>query len=91
MANRLEQEFPNLVWEPMPPIGSGGVSPEAMREYLERGRQLRNQALRSSLRVGWPAMARGVVLLMALIRSGTQASAGRWHARDYRAGSAHGA
>jgi hypothetical protein len=91
MSNRLEQEFPNLAWEPMPPIGSGGVSPEAMRECLERGRQLRNQALRSSLRAGRPAMARGVVLLMALIRSGTQAIARRRHARDCRAGSAHGA
>ena len=91
MSNRLEQEFPKLAWQPRPPIGPGGVPPEAMRECLERGRQLRNQALRYSLRAGRAAVARDVATLVAVIRCGAQALARRRHARDYRAGSAHGA
>jgi hypothetical protein len=91
MSNRLEQEFPEVSWSAMPPIGPGGVPPEAMRQYLERGRQLRSRALRSSLRAGGAAVVRGVVSLVTVIRCAAHALVRRRPARNCWAGSAHGA
>lgn len=90
MSNRLEQEFPEVTWSATPPIGPGGVPPEVMREYLDRGRQLRSQALRKSSRAAGAAAVRGLVWLAAFIRCTARALARRRHARDCWAGSAHG-
>lgn len=62
MANRLEQEFPEVTWSAMPPIGPAGLPPEVVRRYLERGRQLRNQAIRHSVRA-----LRAAVLLRLVV------------------------
>jgi hypothetical protein len=91
MSNRLEQEFPEVTWSATPPIGPGGVPPDLMREYLERGRQLRSQAIRNGVRAGGAAAVRGVVWLAAFIRCTALALAKRRHVRDCWAGSAHGA
>ena len=91
MSNRLEQEFPEVAWQAMPPVGPGGVPPEVMRRYLERGRQLRSRALRSSVRAGGAAVVRGVVSFVTFIRCAGHALVRRRPARDCWAGSAHGA
>jgi hypothetical protein len=91
MSNRLEQEFPEVTWSATPPIGPGGVPPDLVRAYLERGRQLRSQAIRDSVRAGGAAAVRGVVWLAAFIRCTALALAKRRHVRDCWAGSAHGA
>jgi hypothetical protein len=91
MSNRLEQEFPEVAWQALPPIGPGGVPPEAMRHYLERGRQLRSRTLRNSLRAGGAAVVRGGVSLVTVIRCAAHALVRRRPARDCWAGSAHGA
>ena len=90
MPNRLEQEFPEVTWSAMPPIGPGGVPPEAMREYLERGRQLRNHAIRNGLRASGAAARRGLISLAAFLRCAAHALVRRRPARDCWAGSAHG-
>jgi hypothetical protein len=91
MSNRLEQEFPEVTWSAMPPIGPGGVPPEAVREYLERGRQLRNQAIRHGVRAGGAALLRGFVSFVVFIWCAARALVRRRPARDCWAGSAHGA
>jgi hypothetical protein len=91
MSNRLEQEFPEVTWSATPPIGPGGVPPATMRHYLERGRQLRNQAIRHGVRAGGAAVLRGLVPLVAFIRCAAHALVTRRPARDCWAGSAHGA
>ena len=90
MSNRLEQEFPEVTWSAMPPVGPAGVPPEAMRQYLERGRQLRSRALRNSVRAGGAAVVRGLVSLVTFLRC-AHALVRRRPARDCWAGSAHGA
>jgi hypothetical protein len=91
MSNRLEQEFPEVAWRAMPPVGPGGVPAEVMRECLERGRQLRNQAMRNGLRTGGTAVIRGIGVLMALIRCPVHPLVRRRHEPGCWAGSAHGA
>jgi hypothetical protein len=77
MSNRLEQEFPEVGWQTIPPTGPGGVRPEMMREYLERGRQLHSQAMRNGLRAGGAAVIRALVLLAALIQRAARGPARR--------------
>jgi hypothetical protein len=91
MSNRLEQEFPEVAWQAIPPVGPGGVPPEAMRQYLERGRQLRSRALRDSARAGGAAVVRGFAWLVAFLRRAARALVRRRPARDCWACSAHGA
>jgi hypothetical protein len=91
MSNRFEQEFPEVTWSALPPIGPGGVPPEVMRAYLERGRQLRSRAIRDGLRAGGAAVVRGVVLLLTFVRHPARAMAKRRHARAGLACSGHGA
>ena len=81
MSNRLEQEFPEVAWRAMPPVGPGGVPPEVMRQCLERGRELHNQALRTSAWAGGAAVVRAAVSLRALIRSAAQCLVRHRHAR----------
>jgi hypothetical protein len=91
MSNRLEQEFPEVTWSATPPIGPGGVPPDVVREYLERARQLRSQAIRNSSRAAGAAVVRGLVWFAAFIRCTALALARRRHVRDCWAGSAQGA
>ena len=91
MSNRLEQEFPEVTWSAVPPVGPGGVPPGVMRQYLERGRQLRSRALRNSVRAGRAAVVRGLVSLVAVLRCAAHALVRRRPARDCWAGSARGA
>ena len=81
MSNRLEQEFPEAAWQAMPPIGLAGLPPEVIRGYLERGRQLRNQAIRHTVQVGGAAVFRGLVSPVAFIRCAAHALVGRRPAR----------
>ena len=91
MSNRLEQEFPEVAWRAMPPVGPGRVPPEAMRASLDRGRRLRNQAMRNGIRFGGAAVRRRVASLVAPIRCAARALAGRRPARDCLAEWVHGA
>jgi hypothetical protein len=91
MSNRFEQEFPEVTWSAMPPIGPGGVPPEAMRQYLERGRQRRSRALRHSVRAGAAAVVRGLLSLVTFLRCAAHALVRRRPARNCWAGAAHGA
>lgn len=91
MANRLEQEFPEVTWSAMPPIGPAGLPPEVVRRYLERGRQLRNQAIRHSVRALRAAVLRRLVVSATFIRCAVHACVRRRPARDCWAGSARGA
>jgi hypothetical protein len=68
MGNRLEQEFPHVAWQAMPPIGPRGIPPELIRNRLECGRQLRNQAIRNGLRAGGTAVLGVLVSVAAFIR-----------------------
>jgi hypothetical protein len=90
MSNRLEQEFPEVTWSAMPPVGPGGVPPEVMRQHLERGRQMRSRALRNSVRAGGAAVVRGLVSLVTALCCAAHALVRRRPARDCWAGSAHG-
>jgi hypothetical protein len=91
MSNRLEQEFPEVTWSAVPPVGPGGMPPEVMRQHLERGRQLRSRALRNSVRAGAAAVVRGLVSSVTFLRCAAHALVRRRPARDCWAGSAHGA
>lgn len=91
MSNRLEQEFPEVTWSAMPPIGPADLPAEVIRGYLERGRQLRNQAIRHSVRAGGAAVLRGLVVSAAFIRCAAHALIRRRPARDCWAGSARSA
>jgi hypothetical protein len=68
MSNRLEQEFPELTWPAMPPLGPGGVSPQVIRASVERGRALRGRAIRHSARSAGIAMVRQLRAAVALVR-----------------------
>jgi len=46
MSNRFDREFPHTVWQPVPPP----IGPDGMQHYLERGRQLRAEAMHRALR-----------------------------------------
>jgi hypothetical protein len=56
MSNRLEQEFPSTSWRAAAPIGTRGLDPDLVRRGLDRGRRLRNQAIRNSLHSGIAAV-----------------------------------
>ena len=91
MPNRLEQEFPEVAWQAMPPVGPGGVPPEMMRAYLERGRQLHSRVLRGSVRAGGAAVVRRLVSVVTFTRCAAHALVRRRPAPDCWAGSARGA
>jgi hypothetical protein len=68
VSNRLEQEFPRTTWQAVPPLGPGGVPLEVVRQYMARGRQLRNRALRQGARAAGGAVLRGLGAVMAFVR-----------------------
>lgn len=91
MSNRLEEEFPEVGWQAMPPLAPGGVPLEVMRQCLERGRRLRSRALRHSLRTGGAAVLRGLARAVTFLRCASLALVRRRPARDCWTGAAHGA
>lgn len=90
MCNRLELEFPEVAWRALPPTGPGRVPPEVMRQCLDRGRELRAQAVRRSLRAGGAAVVRRLGALIALSRRLAHRRAGQRCARGAWVGPAHG-
>lgn len=88
MSNRLEHEFPAVRWRAVPP---GGIDPELIRRYVERGRQLRSEAIRRSGRSAFGAMRRGLARATAWARCTTLSVGGRPSAADCWARSARSA
>ena len=54
MSTRFDREFPHTAWQPVPPP----IGPDGMQHYLERGRQLRAEAMRDALRATAGALGR---------------------------------
>jgi hypothetical protein len=77
VSNRLEQEFPRTTWQAVPPLEPGGVPPEVVRQYMARGRQLRNRALREGARAAGGAVLRGLGALMAFVCGNARGLCGR--------------
>jgi hypothetical protein len=77
MSNRLEQEFPELTWLAMPPLGPGGVSPQVIRASVERGRALRSRAIRNSARSTGTVLVRQLRAAVALVRCAVRGLAKR--------------
>jgi hypothetical protein len=46
MSNRFEREFPDTAWQLVPPP----IGPDGIQRYLERGRQLRAEAMNRAVR-----------------------------------------
>jgi hypothetical protein len=84
MSNRLEREFPHTAWQPVPPIGPDGIQP-----YLDRGRQLRAEALNRTLRAGVAGLARLSRRLLTFARFAAYGADKRWPLRDYRLTRSH--
>ena len=91
MSNRLEQEFPSTSWRAAAPIGMRGLDPDLVRRGLDRGRRLRNQAIRDSLRRGIAAVARMTGGAIAFGWRASRSSGGPRSERDCWASPAHGA
>lgn len=87
MSNRLEQAFSRTNGQAPATLRRGGVSPETVEHYVDRGRQLRNQALRDSAR----AVVRAPLRVTAFVRCVASGAASRLVARDCRGNPAHGA
>lgn len=68
MANRLEQEFPQIAWQVAPPLGPDGLRAEVIREHLAHGRRLRSRAIRNGARPAGRAVARVLLVVVALVR-----------------------
>jgi hypothetical protein len=91
MVNRLEQEFPRSSWRAAPPSGARGLNADLVQRSLDRGRRLRNRAIRTSFRRGIAVVAQTI---HAAIAPGHRAlrPAGRPRSeRDCWASPAHGA
>jgi hypothetical protein len=65
MSNRLEHEFPAVRWQAMPGRGSDR---EVIRFAVERGRQLRSEAIRRNGRATFGALRGGLARAMAFLR-----------------------
>lgn len=68
MSNGLEREFPEVAWEPVPPIGTRGVTPEMVRRRFARARELDGRAIRDSVRSGLGAIARALLATAMICR-----------------------
>lgn len=91
MANRFEQEFPRSSWRLALPSGARGLDPDLVQRGLDRGRRVRSQAIRTSVRGGLAVVAQTI---HAAIAHGLRAlrPAGRPRPeRDCWASPAHGA
>jgi hypothetical protein len=74
MANRLEHEFPAVRWQAVP---SAGLDHAVVRRAIERGRQLRSEAIRRSGQAAFGAARRGLARGVAFLRCTALAVAGR--------------
>lgn len=74
MSNGLEREFPEVAWEPVPPIGTRGMPAVVVRNRLARAPELDGRAIRDSARSGLGAIARAL-LATAMIRRRSRRSA----------------
>jgi hypothetical protein len=90
MANRLEQEFPETGWRATLSVGARSLDPDLIRRGVDRGRRLRNQAIRTGVRRGIAALARTTYGAMACGRRAVGAPDGPRSAPTF-ASPAHGA
>ncbi len=88
MSNRLEREFPTVRWQAVP---AGGIDHEVVRRAIERGRQLRSEAIRRSGRATFDAVQRGLARATTFLRCRASGLAGRPDADDRWTGSARSA
>jgi hypothetical protein len=88
MANHLEHEFPAVRWQAVPRCR---VDHELVRRYVERGRQLRSEAIRRSGRATFRAVRQGAARTLAFLRCTALGLAGRPDAGDCWRGSARSA
>jgi hypothetical protein len=88
MANHLEHEFPAVRWQAVP---SQGIDRELVRRYVERGHQLRSEAIRRGGRAGLQALGRAVLRFVAFMRCTSLSLGGRPDAGDCWRGSTRSA
>ena len=88
MANHLEHEFPAVRWQAVP---SRGIDRELVRRYVERGRQLRSEAIRRGGRAAFAVLDRAVLRVVSLVRCTSLSLGGRPDAGDCWRGSARSA
>ena len=79
MSNRLEREFPAVRWRVVP---AREIDREVLRGAIERGRQLRSEAIRRSGRATFGALWRGFARALAFLRCAALGLAGRPDAGD---------
>ena len=84
MTNRFEREFPSVRWQAVPPRG---VDHEPVRRAIERGRQLRSEAIRRSGRAAAGALCAGLARAVTLVRCTALSLAGRTQAAECWRGS----
>jgi hypothetical protein len=90
MSNRLEQEFPKILWRASPQLAGGGIPVEVMRAYMERARALRSRVIRRSARRAAAALPGALLAPVALLRSASASLfAAHTRASDCRAGPTH--
>jgi hypothetical protein len=83
MANRFEHEFPSIRWQAVP----DDVERETIRRAVERGRQLRAEAIRHGGRAGLRALRSALGRAMALVRCTALSLGGQPEAADCWRGS----
>jgi hypothetical protein len=91
MANRLEQEFPRSSWRAALPSGARGLDPDLVLRSLDRGRRLRNQAIRTGVRRGIAVAAQTIHAAIAHGPRALRPSGRPRSERDRWASLAHGA
>jgi hypothetical protein len=65
MANRFEHEFRASRWQAVP---APAVDREVIRRYVERGRQLRSEAIRQGGRSAFDTVRRGLARIVTFVR-----------------------
>ncbi len=83
MSNSLEHEFPTVRWQAV----ARGSDPELIRRHIERGRQLRSEAIRQSGRAMLDALSRAAHRVVTSVRCGALSLGGRPQASDCWRGS----
>jgi hypothetical protein len=88
MANHLEHEFPAVRWRAVP---AQEIDRELVRRYVERGRQLRSEAIRRGGRAVVAALGRAAFRVVTLVRCTRLSLGGRPDAGDCWRGSTRSA
>jgi hypothetical protein len=81
MANHLAHELPTSRWQAVPPRGADR---EVVRGYVERGRQLRSEAIRQGGRSAFDTMRRGLARAVTFVRCTALSLVGRPEADCWR-------